>query len=258
MRDILSDLEQSPLDPAEAIRAQGRRTLPKRFYKEVTVAEGEGGHEVRLDGRPLRTPAKAKLAVPSAALAAALAEEWAAQGVEIDPFTMPLTRLVNVALDGVARNPQEVKEEIVRYMGSDLLLYRAEGPEGLVARQATHWDPVLAWLDRAHDARFFLAEGIRHVEQPADMVARVAALVGTDDPLSLAALSTLTALTGSAFLAVALANGVLDADAAWRAAHVDEDWTIERWGEDAEATARRAAREKEMRAAVRLLDLVKG
>lgn len=257
MRDILTDLDRDPIDPAASIRAEGRRALPKRFYKEVSTRSGEGGFEILLDGRPMRTPARARLAVPTQALADALVQEWAAQGAEIDPVSMPLTRLVNVALDGVAQNRDAVADEIVAYMGSDLLLYRAEGPEGLVARQAEQWDPVLDWLNTAHGARFFLAEGIRHVEQPADMVARVAALLPRADALALAALSTLTALTGSAFLAVALAQGALDADTAWRAAHVDEDWTVERWGEDAEATARRAARERDMRAAVRLLDLAR-
>lgn len=255
MRDILEDLDRDPIDPAASIRAEGRRNLPKRFYKEVITRQGEAGFEILLDGRSVRTPARAVLAMPTQALAEAVAAEWAAQDQLIDPITMPLTRLVNVALDGVAKTRDEVADEIVRYMGSDLLLYRAEGPEGLVARQAEHWDPVLAWLDEAYDARFFLAQGIRHVAQPADMVARVAAALPREDALALAALSTLTALTGSAFLAVALLAGRLDADAAWTAAHVDEDWTIERWGEDAEATARRAARAVEMRAAVRLLEL---
>ncbi|GGF63331.1 ATPase [Azorhizobium oxalatiphilum] len=257
MRDILNDLDRDPIDPAASIRAEGRKNLPKRFYKEVSTRAGDSGFEILLDGRSVKTPARVPLAVPTQALADAVAAEWAAQEQLIDPMTMSLTRLVNVALDGVANTREEVADEIVRYMGSDLLLYRAEGPEGLVARQAEHWDPVLAWLDETYGARFFLAEGIRHVAQPEDMVARVAAALPREDVLALAALSTLTALTGSAFLAVALLGGRLDADAAWKAAHVDEDWTIERWGEDAEATARRTARELEMRAAVRLLDLRK-
>lgn len=255
MRDILTDLEGTPADPTETIRQAGRRTLPKRFYQEVTTRPGADGFEILLDGRPVRTPAKAKLAVPHLPLAEALAEEWAAQGPEIDPSTMPLTRLVNVALDGVARERSAVAEEIVRYMGTDLLLYRAEGPDSLVARQAAQWDPVLEWLHQSYGARFFLAEGIRHVAQPQDMLDRAAALVPVDDVLVLTALSSLTALTGSAFLAVAVAQGAIDAEAAWAAAHVDEDWNIERWGEDSAATDRRRARKAEMLAAVRLLEL---
>lgn len=255
MRDILTDLEGTPADPTESIRQAGRRTLPKRFYKEVSTRQGEEGFEILLDGRPVRTPAKTRLAVPQEALAQALAEEWAAQGAEIDPSTMPLTRLVNVALDGVARERPAVAEEIVRYMGTDLLLYRAEGPDSLVARQAAHWDPVLDWLHQNHGARFFLAAGIRHVAQPQDMLDRAAALVPVDDTLALTALSSITALTGSAFLAVAVAQGAIDAEAAWAAAHVDEDWNIERWGEDSAAAHRRAARKAEMLAAVRLLEL---
>ncbi len=258
MRDILTDLEGTPADPTETIRQAGRRTLPKRFYTEVSTRQGEEGFEILLDGRPVRTPAKAKLAVPQAALAEALAAEWAAQGTEIDPSTMPLTRLVNVALDGVANERAAVAEEIVRYMGTDLLLYRAEGPDSLVARQAAQWDPVLDWLHQSHGARFFLAEGIRHVAQPQDMLDRAAALVPVDDVLALTALSSITALTGSAFLAVAVAQGAIDAETAWAAAHVDEDWNIERWGEDSAATHRRLARKAEMLAAVRLLELSRG
>lgn len=255
MRDILSDLEGSPADPTESIRQDGRRTLPKRFYKDVSIRQADGGFEILLDGRPVRTPAKTRLAVPQEALAQALAAEWAAQGTQIDPSTMPLTRLVNVALDGVANERAAVAEEIVRYMGTDLLLYRAEGPESLVARQAAQWDPVLDWLHQSHGARFFLAEGIRHVAQPQEMLDRAAALVPVDDTLTLTALSSITALTGSAFLAVAVAAGGIDAEAAWAAAHVDEDWNIERWGEDTAAAHRRAARKAEMLAAVRLLEL---
>ncbi|MEP9377854.1 ATP12 family protein [Aquabacter sp. CN5-332] len=255
MRDLVDGTGDAP-DPAGAVRAAQRQALPKRFYTEVSVGEGEDGlFRVLLDGRPVRTPARALLAVPSRALAEALAEEWAAQKDEIDPFSMPLTRLVNVALDGVAADPEASAEEIVRYAGTDLLCYRAEGPDRLVTRQGEHWDPVLDWFRTAHGARFMLSAGIRHVEQPAETLARIAALVPRD-PLRLAAAASLTTLMGSALLALALVHGRLSADEAWAAAHVDEDWNREQWGEDELATARRVAREAEMQAAVRLLRLV--
>lgn len=255
MRDLLEDAEAGDRDPIARAREAFRRPLPKRFYGEVSVAERDGAFAIELDGRPVRTPARGLLAVPGRALAEALAAEWAAQGTEIDPSTMPLTRLVNVALDRVAAEAEAVRADVAGFVGTDLLFYRAEGPEGLVARQAQHWDPVLEWLSASHDARFYLAEGIRHVAQPEEAVARVAELIPLA-PLPLAAVHSITTLTGSALLALAVAGGRLDAGAAWRAAHVDEDWNRDQWGEDAEATARRAAREKEMDAAARLLALL--
>lgn len=259
MRDLMSDLEQgtqSPDDPVARARAAQRTPMPKRFYKEVSVGEADGGFTVLLDGRPVRTPARGYLKAPTRALAEAMAAEWAAQGQTIDPFSMPLTRLVNVALDRVAPEATAVKEEVVRYAGTDMLFYRAEGPQGLLDRQAQHWDPVLAWMNDAHGARFFLSEGIRHVTQPEEALARVAVLV-PDAPLALSAVHSMTTLTGSALLALAVAAGELDADAAWAAAHVDEDWNREQWGEDETAAARRAARRVEMDAAAHVLALLR-
>lgn len=256
MRDLIEGLDDgTPDDPLARARAAQRVPLPKRFYKEVSVGEGEGGFTILLDGRPVRTPARGLLAVPTRALAEAMAAEWMAQETEINPFLMPLTRLVNVALDRVAPEAEAVREEVVRYAGSDMLFYRADGPQGLVGRQAARWDPVLDWLRDAHDARFFLTEGVRHVTQPDVALARVRALV-PENPLALAAVHSMTTLTGSALLALAVSGGVLDADAAWTAAHVDEDWNRDQWGEDEMATARRVARRTEMDAAAQLLALV--
>ncbi|WP_454916126.1 ATP12 family chaperone protein [Xanthobacter sediminis] len=262
MRELLTDLDaggDAAADPKSAnpmARAQAaqRPQRPRRFYTEARVGEAEGGFTVLLDGRPVRTPARGLLKVPTRALAEALAQEWDAQATEIDPFSMPLTRLVNVALDRVAAEAPAVREEVVRYAGTDMLFYRAEGPAGLVERQALHWNPVLAWAREAHGAPFFLAEGVCHVAQPEDSLARVAALV-PQAALPLAAVHVMTSLTGSALLALAVAQGVIDADTAWQAAHVDEDWNRELWGEDEMATARRAARRLEMDAAVAALRL---
>lgn len=265
MRELLTDLDgggeadpkspdPSSPDPVTRAQAAQRPQRPKRFYAAVSVGETEGGFTVLLDGRPVRTPARGLLKVPTRALAEALAREWDAQATEIDPLSMPLTRLVNVALDRVAAEPAAVREEVVRYAGTDMLFYRAEGPAGLVERQARHWDPVLAWAREAHRAPFFLAEGVCHVAQPEAALARIGALV-PEAPLPLAAVHVMTTLTGSALLALAVAQGAIDADAAWQAAHVDEDWNRDLWGEDEIAAARRAARRLEMDAAVAVLSL---
>ncbi|MDF2995701.1 MAG: hypothetical protein K0R27_1338 [Xanthobacteraceae bacterium] len=239
-------------DPVRAARGAGQMPRAKRFYKTVATAPVEGGHGVMLDGRPVRTPSRAVLAVPMAALAEALAAEWASQGEFIEPMSMPLTRLVNSARDGVAARIEETAEEIVKYAGSDLLFYRAEGPSSLVARQAAHWDPVLDFMRERLGARFVLSEGIRYVEQPAGSVAAVRAAL-PQDALRLAALASMTALAGSALLALGVWLGALDEEAAWTAAHVDEDHQIELWGLDAEAGARREARRREFAAAAALL-----
>lgn len=257
MRDLMEDLETGSVgdDPVARARAAQRAPLPKRFYTEVSVGEAEGGFTVLLDGRPVRTPARGLLLAPTRALAEAMAAEWAAQEKEINPFLMPLTRLVNVALDRVAPEAQAVADEVVSYAGTDMLFYRAEGPQKLVDRQAQSWDPVLDWMNDTHDARFFLAEGVRHVAQPAAALEKVRALMPVS-PLALAAVHSITTLTGSALLALAVKEGAIDADAAWAAAHVDEDFNREQWGEDEIAAARRAARRTEMDAAAALLRLI--
>lgn len=257
MREFLEDVENGdPGDPVARARAAQKAPLPKRFYSEVSVGEGEGGFTILLDGRPVRTPARGLLKAPTRALAEAMAGEWAAQKTEIDPFTMPLTRLVNVALDRVTPEAQAVADEVVNYAGTDMLFYRADGPQKLVDRQAKHWDAVLDWMNAAHGARFYLAEGITHVKQPEESLAKVRAQVQAlvpADPLRLAAVHSITTLTGSALLALAVAEGALSADAAWAAAHVDEDFNREQWGEDELASLRRAARRTEMDAAAQAL-----
>lgn len=247
-------------------RVPGRdvRPLPKRLYTSVSVESArpsgeEGGareFRVLLDGRPVRTPAKGVLAVPSRALAEAIAAEWEAQGDRIDPTTMPLTRLVNSALDGVRGREAEVRAEIAKYAASDLVCYRATEPEGLVRRQTELWDPVLAWSRTALGADFRAGEGLMPVAQPEAARAAIARALAGEDALSLAALHVMTTLTGSALLALAHARGALAVEAAWTAAHIDEDWQIARWGEDAEASARRQHRWAEMQAASQLLALL--
>ena len=230
------------------------RALPKRFYQEASYdADTDGAFVIRLDGRPVKTPAKRRLAVASEAIAALIAAEWAAQVGVINPAQMPLTRLANSAIDGVAGQMAAVRAEIVSYAGTDLLCYRAGTPERLVALQDAAWNPLIDWMHERFGARFLLAEGIIHVAQFPEAIAAVDAAIGDPDPLELAALSTINTLTGSAILTLAVLHGRLTAAEAWAAAHVDEDFEISLWGEDDEASARRAARWREMQAAALVL-----
>jgi len=242
----------APDNPIEAARRGARPPLRRRFYRHAAVARDGGDYAVRLDDKPVRTPAGGALAAPSRALAEALAAEWEAQRDVIDPAAMPLTRLANVIIDGVAERAEPVAAEVGRYLGSDLLCYRAGGPQKLVERQGRHWDPVLAWARDALGARLVLAEGVVHVAQPEPALAAARAAIPRD-AWRLGAVHSITTLTGSALLALALANGRLGADEAWAAAHVDEDWNMEQWGRDEIALARRAFRYAELQAAVTVL-----
>jgi len=256
MRDIFEEIfENQPLDPEESARRSMRPNLRARFYQAATVGEGLEGFAVLLDGRPVRTPARRHLAAPARVLAEALAVEWDAQKDRVDPAVMPLTRLANSIIDGVAAAPQPVAADVEKYLGSDLLFYRAEGPQRLVERQARLWDPVLACAREALGARFVLAQGVVHAAQPEGAVAAARAAI-PDDPWRLGAVHVITTLTGSALLALALLRGHLTADEAWTAAHVDEDWNMEQWGRDEIALVRRAARRAELDAATTVLALL--
>ncbi|MDA4843825.1 ATP12 family chaperone protein [Hoeflea poritis] len=254
MRDILNDLSDmlSDADPVRRAQIKSRQELPKRFYEKAEVGETQEGFSILLDGKPIRTPAKKLLELPTKKLAALICEEWNAQRDEINPVTMPATRLVNTAIDGIASDPQAIVEDILRFAGTDLICYRADGPQRLVDRQTEHWDPVIEWVHTALGTRFVLAEGVMHVEQPKEAITAIGIhLSGFDNPIALASLHTFTTLTGSALLAVAIAKEYLTAEEAWAAAHVDEDWNAEQWGEDAQAKARRDFRWGEMQAADR-------
>jgi chaperone required for assembly of F1-ATPase len=255
MRELFDEAAgQSPLDPQEAVRRTMRTPKRKRFYAaaDVAVAEAGSGFAVTLDGRPIRTPSGKQVAAPSRAIAEAIAAEWNAQGETIDPLTMPLTRFANSVAEGVADRADLVADDVAKYLGTDLLFYRAGHPEALVEREARHWDPILFWAADTLGAHFILAEGIVHVAQP-DAAIRAARAAFPADPWSVAALHVVTTLTGSALLALALTHGVRDPDAIWAAAHVDEDWNIEKWGIDEEVAVRRAARQVDFRAAVHIL-----
>jgi chaperone required for assembly of F1-ATPase len=240
----------------QAVQDSQRATpLPQRFYKEAAVAARDGHFAILLDGRPVRTPAKKPLQVPSEILGLALAGEWRAQVTVIDPATMPLTRLVNSALDGVTGREAEVVAEIVKYAGSDLLFYRAEAPKALVERQAGAWDPVITWAERWAGGHFILAHGIMPVTQPQATLENIATKIARLPALPLSALNVMTTLTGSALLALAHAYGRLTVNQAWDAAHIDEDHQSAQWGTDIEAELRRANRWREMQAASLLWSL---
>ena len=257
MRDLLNDLEQGKgaADPMAAARRNMKAPLPRRFYKSADAGGGGGAHAVQLDGKPALTPGRRPLLLPTAAAARLVAGEFDAQAEFIDPATMPVMRLVNTAIDGVADDPQAVLEDILRFAGSDMLCYRAEAPQTLVDRQAAAWNPVLDWAQSTLGARFILAEGVMPVTQPRETIAVLGAhLKQRAEPFRLAALHVITTTTGSALLALALDAGAAVADEVWAAAHIDEDWNIEQWGEDAEAAARRQMRHREMMAAASLLE----
>lgn len=256
MRDLLNDLTEGLSHPDPVIRAQKQmhKPLPRRFYTDVSVAEEGGVFNILLDGKHVRTPARNNLAVPSAALAEHVRAEWQAQAEVINPATMPVTKVVNTAIDGIAPDRQAVIDDIVRFAGNDLLCYRADGPVELVTRQKNGWDPLLEWVSAEEDARFITVEGVMHKAQPEKAVAAFAGLLSHhDSALELAALHTITTLTGSAILALAFVSGIRSLDEVWALAHIDEDWAIEQWGEDEEATARRENRFVEMQTAATIL-----
>jgi chaperone required for assembly of F1-ATPase len=258
MRDLFEDLfATEPADPMTAARTAMKPQLRRRFYEAVAVMpQADGSFAIHLDDRPIRTPARALLALPNAALADAVAAEWWAQGETVDPASMPLTRLANTVVDGVVTAVPQVTAEVEKYLASDLLFYRADSPAGLVERQVAHWDPILAWARESAGARFILAEGVMFVPQPEAAIAAMAAIIPRE-PWRLAGVHVVTTLTGSAVIALALAHGGLDVDAAWAAAHVDEDWNMDFWGRDALALERRERREVEMRAAAKVFELTR-
>ncbi|HEX8444494.1 MAG TPA: ATP12 family protein [Allosphingosinicella sp.] len=214
----------------------------KRFYREATAARTESGWEIRLDDRPVKTPARRPLRLPTAALAEAVADEWRAQGDKVDPRSMPLTGLANAAIDRIAPDPQAFARGLASYGESDLLCYRADGPEPLVRRQGGAWDPLLAWARNRFDIDFEVTTGVIHCPQPERTVEQLARAVSARDPFRLAALSPIVTISGSLIIALALDEQAVDLDTAWLAATVDEAWQAEQWGEDAEATVRMEAR----------------
>jgi chaperone required for assembly of F1-ATPase len=217
----------------------------RRFYAEVSVQPVEGGFAVQLDGRAPASPAGAPLVLPTGALAQLVAAEWVAQGKEIDPGSMPATRLAWGALALDAENRAAAVDRLAAFAGSDLLCYFADGPASLVDRQERRWGPVLAWAEGALGVQFHRTQGIVHQPQPQPTIDKIAALAGAEDAFALTGLVAAADLFGSAILAFALRRGELTADAAFDLARLDETFQEERWGVDAEATARADAMAKE-------------
>lgn len=215
----------------------------RRFWTTASAVPAEGGFTVQLDARPLRTPLKAPLVVPTLALAEAIANEWQAQDKTVDPDSMPFTRTANSAIDKVAPQFDAVAAMLAEYGGSDLLCYRAEGPPDLVVRQAEAWDPILIWALESLAADLVVTEGVMHVEQPADSLSRLHERVAAMTPFRLAAFHDLVAISGSLVLALAVTEGRVTAKEAWTLSRVDEDWQSSLWGEDEEA-AEVAARKR--------------
>ena len=228
------------------------RPLPKRFYKAVAVTDQLG---IALDGRNVKTPLKAPLILPTRPLAEAVAAEWDAQVDVINPHAMPLTKLANTAIDRATIEKSKIAAEVLEFAGSDMVCYRAESPAGLILRQTTHWDPIIAWAKADLNINFTTVSTITHRLQSPAALQALEAHVKSLDPFSFVAVHNLTTLTGSALLAAMAAAGKIPADAAWLAANVDEDWQIETWGEDAEAMSRRAGRLNEFSACVRFVNL---
>lgn len=228
---------------------------PKRFWKEATVTETDDGYSVLLDARPVRTPAKAPLVVPTRGLAEAIAVEWDAQLDVLDPNTMPVTKGANAAIDKVSVQREEVIGLLAEYGDSDLLCYRAAGPESLIKRQAEGWDPLLDWAATALGARLFVGEGVMHVPQTARALGFLRDELAAFDDFALAAAHDLISISGSLILGLAVTRGVLSEDEAWRLSRIDEHWQIEQWGEDEEAAASEASKQNAFRDAARFYRL---
>ncbi len=242
------------IDPVAMARRDLQKKWPKRFYKSAETAFSDGAYSLLLDGRPAKTPARRMLTVRNVVVAQALAAEWNAQEEVVNPLKMPLTRLINSALDGVSQEVEAVRAEIVRFSGSDLVCYRAERPDALIREQANAWDPVLAFAKSRFGVEFCVVSGVMHKTQPEASLAKIKSEVEKfGDTLHLAALNVLTTLSGSALIALAVAHRHLDVEAAFAAAHVDEDYQARVWGADDEAVERRRLRKRDFEIAAFLL-----
>ena len=229
------------------------KTQMKRFYKEAAVAAGDDGHRVLLDGRPVRTPGGNVLALPSAALADAIATEWRTQGDEIVPVSMPMLRLANTTIDGIGKTRESVIDAIVRFGEHDLICYRAEQPPELAALQEQAWSPLLEWAAQKHGAKLVVGAGVSHLAQPAEALAASRRAVAGMDDYALAALHVMASITGSLVLGLGLAQGRLDSGEAFRLSRIDEDYQAEKWGSDAEAEVRARGLARELDTATAFL-----
>jgi chaperone required for assembly of F1-ATPase len=248
-------IEETPDDRMRRLlTGQFQRQLPRKFYKSVQIADNNA---ILLDEKPVKTPLKNALVLPSHALALAIAAEWNAQKDVIDPETMPLTKLANTALDRATTERQSVLNEIVSYAGSDLVCYRADRPPELVQLQQHNWQPVLEWAKQALQADFKTATGISHIQQSDDCLIAVRDHITRFDAWQLTGVYLLMTLTGSTLLALMAPSNATSPEAIWAAAHVDEDYQISQWGEDKDAMARRALRKREFDGLLQFFQLIR-
>ena len=258
MRDQLDDIHKHLNDGYGRAQHLNKVELPKRFYKDVAAGPVDGGFVVTLDGRQVRTPGKKlPVIVPAAAIATTMAEEWAAQGEFIDPATMPMVRLINSAIESGEEMIPAFREEVIKFAGGDLMLYRAESPQELVSEQELAWDNALTIIARHFGVSFQPTIGIVHQPQPKVTLDRLAEALAGENLFVLTALVSITGLTGSGLLAIGLWSKLFSPDQVWKAAHVDEDYQISQWGQDEEAADRRARRRVEFDTAVAVLDAVR-
>lgn len=228
----------------------------KRFWKEVSVEREGDGFGIGLDRRPVKTPAREALLVPTETLAEAIAEEWRSTGETVDPRAMPLTGLANAAIDRVRPDPQAFADGLARYAEADLACYRAEGPRGLVGRQEEQWGALLGWARRRYDVDFVTTSGLMHVPQPEATVEQLRHAIVALDPFRLAGLSPLVTIGGSLLAALAVLEKAITPEEAWSAVSIDERWQLEQWGADAEAEAALENRRRDFFSAARFLDLL--
>ncbi len=226
----------------------------KRFWKNVAITEERG---IALDGRPVRTPGRLALILPTDALAEAIADEWRSVEGEIDPRAMPMTGLANTAIERIAPDPATFAAGLAAWGESDMLCYRAESPEPLVERQAAAWDPLLDWARTRYDVHFVVTAGIMHRPQPPATLTRLGEAVAARSAFELAPLAPIVTITGTLVGGLALIEGATDATALWAAAHIDEDWQAEQWGRDPLALAAHEERQRDFNAAVHFLTLIR-
>jgi chaperone required for assembly of F1-ATPase len=256
MREFIDDADKHRDDGYGRAQHHVKQALPKRFYNEVGVGAVGEGFAVTLDGRSPRTPGMKPVVVPSETLGRAMAAEWAAQDKFIDPATMPVVRLVNSAVEGGEERAEAYRDEIVKYAGNDLLLYRADTPRELAAEQERLWDPTLVTLARHFGIGFQPTIGIVHQPQPESTLARLKEALADEFLIPLVAMLSITGITGSGLLSIALRRGFLTPEEVWVAAHVDEDHNIRLWGEVTEAMERRSKRRRDYDAAVSVLEMM--
>jgi chaperone required for assembly of F1-ATPase len=230
----------------------------RRFWKSVEVVEGGDGWGIHLDGKPLRTPARVELAVPTSVLAEAIADEWRSAASQVDPGTMRLTGLANAAIDRIAPEMPAFAAGLARYGEADLACYRSEWPPDLVERQAASWDPLLAWARHRFNVDFSTTTSLMHVPQPVATVERLAQTVAALNAYQLAGLSPLVTVGGSLIAALAVFEGAISPEEGWLSVSVDDRWQLEQWGSDPDAELALDNHHADFLAGARFLELLGG